>query len=103
MRLLPESRLVVEDVVADAARGCGAPARDEVRDPGALEARVGREVRVVRVVPGDLSSVEENAVACVGEPLPVAIRLRAVLRDRVARELFRGPGPPSRPSRSSGS
>src|SRR6185295_3279080 len=49
----PEARLVVEDVVAHAARARGPPARDHVLDEPLLEGRAGGHVRVVWVVPGD--------------------------------------------------
>ncbi len=57
-------------------------------DPSLLKGRVGRDVRIVRVVAGDeLAGAAEDAVARVGKPLPVVAGLRAVLGDGEAGEL----------------
>ncbi len=84
---MPDARLVVEDVVAEAAGRVGAPPPDQVLDPRLLKRRARRDVGVVGIVAGHELAVRAHAVAGIGEPLPVAAGLRAVLRDRKAGEL----------------
>ncbi len=87
MRRMPDARLVVENVVAQPAIGVGAPSSDEVLNPSLLEERCRRDVGVVGIVAGHELTVGADAIACVGEPLPVGSSLRAILGDRKAGKL----------------
>ncbi len=87
MRGVPDARLVVEDVVAQAAVRVRAPATDQVLDPALLQERCRGDVGVVRIVAGHELTVGADAVTGIGKPLPVGPGLRAVLGDREAGEL----------------
>ena len=87
MRRMPDARLVVENVVAEAAVRVGAPPVDEMLNPPLLKERRGRDVGVVGIVAGHELSVRAHAVPGVREPLPVGAGLGAVLGDREAGEL----------------
>ena len=103
VRRVPDARLVVEDVVAQAAARVRAPASDEVLHPALLErARSTARSRRCGSLPVMNWPLVPNAVAGVGEPLPVVAGLRAVLGDREAGELAAVRCPASRPSRSVG-
>ena len=87
MSRVPDARLVVENVVAQAAGRVRAPAGDQMLHPALLKDRVRRHVGVVRIVARDELTVGPDAVARIGEPLPVVAALRAVLGDREPGEL----------------
>src|SRR5512138_3508013 len=88
MRLVPDAVLVVEQVILKAAARCRTERADEVLHPALLQRHAVRRIGVVRIVPRDLRvGPLLDAVARSGIPLPVAAGLRAVLRDRIAREL----------------
>src|SRR5262245_4409983 len=78
---VPETRFVVEDVVAQTAGCIRSPASDKVLHPTLLERRIRWHVRVVRIVAGDEAAGCAYAVARVRKPLPVVSALCAVLRD----------------------
>src|SRR5258708_34871842 len=86
MCALPDTRLVVEDVVAQAAVRVRAPATHQVLHPSLLTERRRGHVGVVRIVAGDVLAVGPHAVTRIGEPLPVVAGLRAVLGARKAGE-----------------
>ena len=75
---VPEARLVVEDVVAQAAVCVRAPACHQVLHPGLLDERGRRHVGLGWIVADDVLAVGPYAVARIGHPLRVAACLRAV-------------------------
>src|SRR5207253_1824127 len=87
VRVVPDARLVVQHVIADAAGPGCPPGGDEMLHPAALERDIGGRVGVVRVVAGDEAAAGADAVAGVGEIRPIVAGLRAVLGNREAGQL----------------
>ena len=85
VRGMPDARLVIEMVIAQAAVHRRAPAGGEMVEPALLERGSGGDVRVRRIVGEDERSVQTHAVAAVW---PEGFRglLRTILRQRITPE-----------------
>ena len=87
---VPDARLVIQNVILQAAIRRRSESVDEVLHPSLLIVGVRGDIGVGRVVAGNvLAGARENPVARIRVPLRVVARLRAILRLGETRQLDR--------------